>query len=98
MAHPVLRFHTGNKCGSTALTVRPASENRVQEAAAEVFRRAVACGLSNREASQLVALTMAAGVAAAQSPIAHAVVEEECRQMTRTMVLTVRARNARRAA
>lgn len=70
----------------------------VKLASDKVFRMAILCGLNRREAAELVAATLAAGVAAAQSPIAHAVVEEECRQMTRTMVLTVRARNAQRAA
>jgi hypothetical protein len=60
-----------------------------------VFLAAVECGLSKRQASELVGYTMACGATAAQSPLARAVVQVECETKTRSLVMAIRERNAR---
>jgi hypothetical protein len=70
----------------------------VKLASRKVFQAAQACGLTKRQAAELVAATMAAGATAAQSPLARAVVQVECETKTRSLVMAIRERNARRAA
>jgi hypothetical protein len=64
-------------------------------ASEKTFQAALGCGLSRRQAAELVAATMAAGVTAAQSPLARAVVQVECETKTRSLVMAIRERNAR---
>jgi hypothetical protein len=81
--------------GSSQPGLKSDNLRKREQAAKRTFQAALACGLNHRQAAQVVALTMAAGVTAAQSPLARAVVQVECETKTRSLVMAIRERNAR---
>jgi hypothetical protein len=95
MATPRKCF-TNYKVGSPiSPQVAGVRSRKVDGTAAKVFQAALTCGLTKRQAAELVAATMAAGATAAQSPLARAVVQVECETKTRSLVMAIRGRNAR---
>lgn len=88
--------HFGHAHTRAKLPTSSEKATQVRLAARRTLEAARACGLNARQAAELVAATMAAGVAAAESPLARAAIQIECETVTRSLVMAVRARSGSR--